>query len=315
VVREAGGHQGAREGFELALGAGEDGDGLGAEAGAEPALEVRDGGGVLCLGISVALQGRDRAAEDAARALAGLGAVVHVVDLWIDEAIGGAADLLGGAVVDPEDSGAAANLEAEGAEGEAAAVDPLACVAAEEELAGIMGGEGGEQAELGDAEVLDLVDEHGVEGARGERICEHEGGALADRGPIELAFGEEAGAERLKELPHGLALAYGEGAAAAGALRRAVVGPVREALRVDDAAPFGEEELVIDAGRRLGELLEDGFDPLGGGRLEARRRATGEGERLSVHGGDGDPLALVVGAEEPEVALEVGAEGAAKCGE
>jgi hypothetical protein len=62
-----------------------------------------------------------------------------------EDAFGGAADLVGGAVVEPEGGGAAADFEAGAGEAAAWLVDALVGVAGEEHVVGSCGCEGAEE--------------------------------------------------------------------------------------------------------------------------------------------------------------------------
>ena len=99
-------------------------------------------------------------------------------------------NLVRGSVVHLQDAGAAADVDAKGAPGEGLAKDALADVAGEEQT-GATGGEGGEEAELGDAQVLGFVDDGGVERRGAANIPRQ---ARPDGAPGGQASGLEVGA-------------------------------------------------------------------------------------------------------------------------
>ena len=71
---------------------------------------------------------------------------------------------MGGAVVDAQGARAAANVHAQRFPGEGLLEDPLAEVAGEEQGVGTIPAQGGEEPQLGDADVLRLVHDREVEG-------------------------------------------------------------------------------------------------------------------------------------------------------
>ena len=128
-------------------------------AGGEPSL---DGGGFGNL-IGGDLNLRRRAVEDGDGAFALFGIAVDVGDFGSEKEVGLAADLVGGAVVDLKSGGAATHINAQGLPGEWLLEDALAKIAGEEEGVAAVGGESGEEAELGDIEVLRFIHDYEIE--------------------------------------------------------------------------------------------------------------------------------------------------------
>jgi hypothetical protein len=79
----------------------------------------------------------------------------HVVG---QERVRAATYLFGGAVVELQAFGSTADVDAEGQPGDLGLVDALAFVAAEEEVVVVRLAQGADEAQLGGAEVLALID-------------------------------------------------------------------------------------------------------------------------------------------------------------
>ena len=107
---------------------------------------------------------RVRAVEHRDRPRPTLLVAVDIGDSAGQQPVGVGADLVGRAVVDPEGVRAAAQVDAERLPGEGLEKDALAEVAGEEKAVGSPGGLAREKAQLGDADVLGLVDDDEVEG-------------------------------------------------------------------------------------------------------------------------------------------------------
>ncbi len=166
------GFHGAAGAGEFIRGADEDADLVGVDAIGLEALEPRcDGGGFVGF-AGFDFYGGVWAVEDGDGAAAILGVAVDVGDDGWEEAVGLTTDLVGGSVVDAEDVGAAADVNAERFPGKGGLEDALAEVAGEEEAVGLDAGEGGEEAELGDADVLGFVDDGEIVGFRSKGISE-----------------------------------------------------------------------------------------------------------------------------------------------
>ena len=197
-----------------------------------------------------------------------------------------AADLAGGAVVHLERAGAAADLDAFGGPGEGRAEDALADVAGEEEAVVLAGAGGLQEAELGEAEVLGLVDDDVVEG-RAALGREGGGGVVEGLGVGLEAAGGEGGAGAGEDGPEGVAAVAGQAGAAAVAGEVAVGGGVADVAGVDDQAPFVAEEGGVDGGA-FGRGGEGGADVGGGGDADRAEQALVLGEGGGAEVADGD---------------------------
>ena len=220
-----------------------------------------------------------------------------------------------GPVVHLQDARAAADVDAEGPPGEGLAEDALADVAGEEE-AGASGGERGEEAELGDAQVLGLVDDGGVEGRRRRPDSLRE--ARPDGAPGGQASGLEVGAGGGHDRPEGLALGAADAGLAAEAGDGGVGLAVADVPGVDDVGPLVEQELVGEGG---------GSGGLGGGEGGGDLGVGGDRDRADAglvelagevgHRADGDAVGHVraLAEEAAELDAEGGGEGVGEGGE
>ena len=124
------------------------------------------------------------------------------------------------------------------------------------------GGERGEEAELGDAQVLGLVDDGGVEG-RGAADSRRE--ARPDGAPGGQASGLEVGAGGGHDRPEGLALGAADAGLAAEAGDGGVGLAVADVPGVDDVGPLVEQELGGEGGGSGGLGGGEGGGDLGVG--------------------------------------------------
>ena len=106
---------------------------------------------------------RRRAVEDRNRIAPVLAVAIHVGHDRAEQTVRLRADLVGGAIVDAQGARAPADVDAEGLPGEGLLEDALAEVAGEKESVGSTAAQGGEEPEMGDADVLRLVHDREVE--------------------------------------------------------------------------------------------------------------------------------------------------------
>ena len=97
---------------------------------------------------------------------------VHIAGFGIEQLVGLLADLLGGAVVDAQGAGAAADVDAAAAEHHGFAVDALVGITNDEQIVGVgIADECPEKFEAGGIKVLPLINHDGGV-ARGGTGCE-----------------------------------------------------------------------------------------------------------------------------------------------
>ena len=116
---------------------------------------------------------RRRAVENGDGIAALLAVAIHIRHFRPEQPIRLHADLVGGAIVDAQRAGSAANIHAKGFPGERLLEDALAEVAGEKQAFGRSAPERGEESQVRDGDVLRLVNDREVEW----RIL-----ALGDRG-------------------------------------------------------------------------------------------------------------------------------------
>ena len=106
---------------------------------------------------------RPRAVEHGDRIAPVLAVAIHVGHDRAEQTIRLRTDLMGSAVIDAQGAGASPDIHAEGLPGEGLLEDALAQVAREKEGIGATSAQGGKEPEMGDANVLRLVDDREVE--------------------------------------------------------------------------------------------------------------------------------------------------------
>src|SRR5262249_3612234 len=139
--------------------------------------------------------------------------------------------------------GAPAHVDAKRAQAERPAMEALAGVAHEHQAIRAVPRQSREQADLLRPEVLYLVHDHRVEGARHAPRLEDLPRPQAQFWPIhhDRGLALTGRAHALEHVPHLLALADAERASTAGAARRAVPFPRSDAVGLDDALPLGAQ--------------------------------------------------------------------------
>ena len=199
------------------------GDGLG--------LLFRIGDGLDC---------RGRAVEHRHGAAAILGIAVDIGERGRQQPVGSSADLVRGPVVDAQRIGPAAHIDAERAPRKRLLEDPLSEIPGEEQAIRPFRGESGEKPQFGEPDILRLVDDDKIE--RRFVSGQVRGNATEQIRPGDgLAFGK-ANPHALENRPQHLALLAADAGLAAEPGDIAVVFPTSELPRVDDLAPFADQE-------------------------------------------------------------------------
>ena len=141
----------------------------------------------------------------AAVALLVVDIAVRIRDFRVQQSIGLRTNLMRGPVIHPQRARSSANVDAELLPREGLLEDALAEIAGEEEAVGTATAEGGQKAQLGDADVLRLVDDDVVERRPAER--RHPSRQLVEHLRLgDHPVGVERAARLLEDRPKHLAL-------------------------------------------------------------------------------------------------------------
>lgn len=204
LSRASGQPDGLRRAAEFALRSGQNADLFRREPGVERIPDPAGDGGGLLPRRSEHVDRRHRPFKDRLDPGPVLLATVELQQARGQKAIGLAADLMRRAVVDLQPARASPDLHALGRPGKGGAEDPLADVAGEEEAVGLPRAGRPQEAELGEAEVLRLVDDDVIEGTgptvgQGMRYVMERGGV-----GFRAALGEQASG-MVEDRPEGFA--------------------------------------------------------------------------------------------------------------
>ena len=232
---------------DFICGADEDADFVGKCSGGELCLNPRSD--VLFLVFHVGMGGDFgwHTVEGADGVVSRFHIPVGVGDFRAEEPVGMGADLVRGAVVDPEGSRAASNVYTERLPGEGLLKDALPDISCEEEGGGAVAAERGEESQLRDTQVLGFIN---------DRMLKRRLGGLGDmfRKPSEdcrlgeEVFGGEFLAEGGEDLPEGLAACFGESGFATQSSHIAVAFPAFDLPRIDHLFPLGPEKIWRELG-------------------------------------------------------------------
>ena len=182
-----------------------------------------------------------RAIEHGNRVAAILGIAVHVSHHGTEQSIGLCADLVGGAVIDPQSSRSPPNVDAQALPGKWLLKDALSQVAGEKETIGATATQGSKKSEMSNTDILRFVHDYEVEynllvfgdgrGQCGEQLCMCDQVAILQRGTNVLEDEPQHCALRLRQPglpaePHYIA----------------VLLPGRQPPCIHDLFPFREQE-------------------------------------------------------------------------